>query len=58
MPRFALFAFTLAVLAVAAAVVSVLAQFWLGLAFVLLAGVASNVGWVHWRRARLAAAGS
>jgi hypothetical protein len=56
MPRFALFAFTLAVLALAAAVVSVLAQFWVGLAFVLLAGVASNIGWVQWRRARLAAA--
>jgi hypothetical protein len=53
MPRFALFAFTLAVLALVAAVVSVLAQFWLGLAFVLLAGVASNVGWVQWRRARV-----
>ena len=52
MSRFALFAFALAVLALAAAVVSVLAQFWVGLAFVLLAGVASNVGWVQWRRAR------
>jgi hypothetical protein len=53
MPRFALFAFALAVLALVAAVVSVLAQFWLGLAFVLLAGVASNVGWVQWKRARV-----
>ena len=56
MPRFALFAYALAVLALAAAVVSVLAQFWVGLAFVFLAGVASNIGWVQWRRARLAAA--
>jgi hypothetical protein len=52
MPRLALFAFVLAVLALAAAVVSVLAGFWIGLAWVLLAGLASNVGWVKLRQAR------
>ena len=57
MPRFALFAFVLAVLALAAAVVSVLAGFWIGLAWILLAGIASNIGWVQWRRARATARG-
>jgi hypothetical protein len=52
MPRFALLAFVLAALATAAAVVSVLAGFWIGLAWILLAGLASNVGWVQWRRGR------
>jgi hypothetical protein len=50
MPRFALLAFTLAALALVAAVVSVLAGFWLGLGWVLLAGLSSNIGWVQWRR--------
>jgi uncharacterized membrane protein YccF (DUF307 family) len=33
-------------------VVSVLGGFWIGLAWVLLAGLASNVGWVKLRQAR------
>ncbi|MFC1441372.1 hypothetical protein ABUW04_24230 [Streptacidiphilus sp. N1-10] len=53
MPRFALLAFVLAALALVAAVVSVLAGFWIGLVWVLLAGISSNVGWVQWRRARM-----
>jgi hypothetical protein len=53
LPRVALFAFVLAALALAAAVVSVLAGFWLGLVWVLLAGISSNIGWVQWRRARV-----
>ncbi|MEY9842366.1 MULTISPECIES: hypothetical protein [Streptacidiphilus] len=53
MPRFALLAFVLAALALVAAVVSVLAGFWIGLVWVLLAGIASNVGWVQLRRARM-----
>ena len=53
MPRFALLAFTLAALALVAAVVSVLAGFWLGLGWVLLAGLSSNIGWVPWRRSRV-----
>ncbi len=53
MPRFTLLAFVLAALALVAAVVSVLAGFWLGLGWILLAGLASNIGWVQWRRDRL-----
>jgi hypothetical protein len=53
MPRFALFAFVLAALALVAAVVSVLAGFWIGLAWILMAGISSNIGWVQWRRARV-----
>lgn len=53
MPRFALLAFVLAALALVAAVVSVLAGFWIGLVWVLLAGISSNVGWVQLRRARM-----
>ncbi|MFC5906214.1 hypothetical protein [Streptacidiphilus monticola] len=52
MPRFAVLAFALAVLALVAAVVAVAAGFWLGLAFVLLAGIASNVGWISYKRAQ------
>jgi hypothetical protein len=52
MPRFSLFAFVLAALALIAAVISVAAGFWVGLLWVLLAGLASNVGWVQLRRAR------
>ncbi|WP_235215564.1 hypothetical protein [Phaeacidiphilus oryzae] len=52
MPRFSLFAFILAALALLAAVVSALAGLWVGLLWVLLAGLASNVGWVQLRRAR------
>lgn len=57
MPRFSIFAFALAVLALAAAVVSVVAGFWVGLVWIFLAGLASNVGWVQLRRARRASAG-
>jgi hypothetical protein len=53
MPRNALLAFVLAVLALVAAVVSVLAGFWIGLVWVLLAGISSNIGWVQWRRAQV-----
>ncbi|MFC1429767.1 hypothetical protein ACEZDB_03740 [Streptacidiphilus sp. N1-3] len=53
MSRLALLAFVLAALCLVAAVVSVLAGFWLGLVSVLLAGIASNIGWVQWRRDRV-----
>ena len=52
MPRFSVLLFILSALAVVAAVVSVLAGFWIGLAWLLLAGITSNIGWVQWRRAR------
>jgi len=53
MPRFSILLFVLSALAVVAAVVSVLAGFWIGLAWLLLAGITSNIGWVQWRRARV-----
>ena len=52
MPRFSVLLFILSALAVVAAVVSVLAGFWIGLAWLLLAGITSNMGWVQWRRTR------
>ncbi len=50
MPRLYVLLFILSALAVAAAVVSVLAGFWIGLAWLLLAGITSNMGWVQYRR--------
>ncbi|WP_182442487.1 hypothetical protein [Streptacidiphilus sp. PB12-B1b] len=55
MPRFSILLFALSALALVAAVVSVLAGFWIGLGWILLAGITSNIGWVQWRRARTAA---
>ncbi|MQS11984.1 hypothetical protein F7Q99_06665 [Streptomyces kaniharaensis] len=54
MPRTSLFALIVVVLALAAAVVSVAQGFWLGLIWVPMAGVASNVLWMNRRRAKLA----
>ncbi|MFD8707744.1 hypothetical protein ACFV1W_35055 [Kitasatospora sp. NPDC059648] len=56
MPRTSLFALLVVVLALAAAVVSVVQGFWLGLVWLPLAGVASNVLWMNRRRAKLAEA--
>ena len=53
MPRTSLFALLVVVLALAAAVVSVVQGFWLGLIWLPLAGVASNVLWMNRRRAKL-----
>ncbi len=50
----ALAATLLCLLAVAAAVVAFLNGSWLGIAWVLLAGVTSNMAWYHWRRLRAA----
>ena len=44
----------LCVLAVAAAVVAFVKGSWFGVAWVLLAGVSSNMAWYHWRRLRAA----
>lgn len=52
MPRLALYALTVCVLAVIAAVLSFAQGLWLGIVWVLLAGVASNVAWYHLRRAK------
>ncbi|MFD7905186.1 hypothetical protein ACFV4F_21725 [Kitasatospora sp. NPDC059722] len=56
MPRTSVFALIVVVLALAAAVVSLTQGFWLGLIWIPLAGVASNVLWMNRRRAKLAAA--
>jgi hypothetical protein len=56
MPRTSLFALVVVVLALVAAVVSVVEGFWIGLIWLPLAGVASNVLWMNRRREKLAAA--
>lgn len=48
----ALAATALCLLAVVAAVVSFVNGSWLGIAWMLLAGVTSNMAWYHWRRLR------
>ncbi|MFF4338456.1 hypothetical protein ACFY00_00800 [Kitasatospora sp. NPDC001540] len=52
MPRNALYAAIVLVLAVAAAVVSFAHGKWFGVVWVLMAGVASNIAWYHLRKAR------
>ncbi|MEU3182996.1 hypothetical protein ABZ707_02100 [Streptomyces sp. NPDC006923] len=52
MPRLALYATAVCVLAVVAAVVSFVAGNWLGLVWVLLAALSSNMAWYYVRRAR------
>lgn len=58
MPRLALYALAVCALAVAAAVVSFVQGSWLGIVWILLAGVSSNMAWYYVRRARAARAGS
>ncbi|MFI7007120.1 hypothetical protein [Streptomyces sp. NPDC050145] len=53
MPRIALFALVLCVLAVAAAVVSFVQGSFLGVVWVLIAGVTSNMTWFYIRKARM-----
>ncbi|MFF8829194.1 hypothetical protein [Streptomyces sp. NPDC015131] len=53
MPRLALYALAVCVLAVAAAVVSFAQGRWLGIVWVLLAGVSSNMAWYYHRRGRV-----
>ncbi|GGU77936.1 hypothetical protein GCM10010260_07920 [Streptomyces filipinensis] len=56
MPRIALYALVVCVLSVAAAVVSFVQGSWLGLVWVLLAGLTSNMTWYYLKRGRAAAA--
>ncbi|WUT68118.1 hypothetical protein OIE12_09445 [Streptomyces sp. NBC_00670] len=56
MPRLALYALAVCVLSVAAAVVSFVQGSWLGIVWVLLAGLSSNMTWYYVRRDRAAAA--
>ncbi|WP_405013628.1 hypothetical protein [Kitasatospora sp. NBC_01539] len=53
MPRNALFASIVLVLAVTAAVVSFVQGNWFGVIWVLLAGLSSNMAWYYIRRERL-----
>lgn len=52
MPRLALYTLAVCVLAVAAAVVSFVQGSWLGIVWVLLAGLSSNMSWYYVRRAK------
>ncbi|WP_128381698.1 hypothetical protein [Streptomyces cavernae] len=50
--RLALYALVVCVLAVAAAVISFVRGSWLGIVWVLLAGLSSNMAWYYLRRAK------
>ncbi|MEU7134000.1 hypothetical protein [Streptomyces sp. NPDC046261] len=52
MPRLALYALAVCALAVAAAVVSFARGSWLGVVWILLFGVASNIAWYYVRKAK------
>ncbi|GGQ16377.1 hypothetical protein [Streptomyces roseolilacinus] len=52
MPRLALYTLAVCVLATVAAVVSFVQGSRLGIVWVLLAGVSSNMTWYYWRRSR------
>ncbi|MGP3979527.1 hypothetical protein [Streptomyces sp. KR80] len=52
MPRLALFAFAVCVLAVAAAVISFVRGSWLGIVWIMMAGVSSNLAWFALRKAK------
>ncbi|MFJ2176368.1 hypothetical protein ACIQVO_16695 [Streptomyces sp. NPDC101062] len=52
MPRLALYALAVCVLTVAAAVVSFAQGSWLGVVWVLLAGLSSNMAWYYVRKAK------
>ncbi|CAM5737886.1 MULTISPECIES: hypothetical protein [Streptomyces] len=56
MPRIALYALVVCVLAVVAAVVSFVQGSLLGIVWVLIAGLSSNMTWFYVRRHRLATA--
>ncbi|MGI5454254.1 hypothetical protein ACQEWB_13960 [Streptomyces sp. CA-249302] len=56
MPRLALYALAVCLLSVAAAVVSFVQGSWLGVVWVLLASLSSNMCWYYVKRGRVAAA--
>ncbi|MFD7415629.1 hypothetical protein [Kitasatospora purpeofusca] len=56
MPRTSVLASLVVVLALAAAVVSLVQGWWLGLVWLPMAGIASNVLWMNLRRDKLARA--
>ncbi|GAA0644774.1 hypothetical protein GCM10009548_07200 [Streptomyces malaysiensis subsp. malaysiensis] len=52
MPRLALCTLAVCVLAIAAAVVSFARGSWLGIIWILIAGISSNMAWYYLRKAR------
>ncbi|MFF5545918.1 hypothetical protein [Streptomyces olivaceoviridis] len=58
MPRIALYTLIVCLLAVAAAVVSFVQGSWLGIVWVLLAGLSSNMTWYYAKRGKTARDGS
>ncbi|MBT2879560.1 hypothetical protein AB0909_20175 [Streptomyces albidoflavus] len=52
MPRLALYALAVCVLTVVAAVVSFVQGQWIGVVWVLMAGLSSNMAWFSFRRAK------
>ncbi len=58
MPRIALYTLIVCLLAVAAAVVSFVQGSWLGIVWVLLAGLSSNMTWYYVKREKTARSGS
>jgi hypothetical protein len=58
MPRLGVYALIVCVLAVVAAVVSFAQGSWLGIVWVLLAGLSSNMTWYYFKRGRDARNGS
>lgn len=53
MPRLALFALVVCVLALAAAVLSFTRGSFLGIVWIMMAGVSSNIAWFYIRKARV-----
>lgn len=53
MPRLAVFAVVVCVLAVAAAVISFIEGSLLGIVWVLMAGITSNMAWFYVRKAKI-----
>ncbi|UGY91070.1 hypothetical protein [Streptomyces gobiensis] len=52
MPRIALYALLVCALSLAAAVVSFSKGSWLGIVWILMLGVASNMAWFYWSKAK------
>ncbi|MEE1668997.1 hypothetical protein RCR19_26345 [Streptomyces sp. WAC07094] len=52
MPRLALYTIAVCVLSIAAAVVAFAKGSWLGIVWVLLAGLSSNMAWYYLRRGK------
>jgi hypothetical protein len=56
--RLALYALAVCLLAVAAAVLSFVRGSWLGIVWVLMAGLSSNMTWYYMKRAKITRSGS